>query len=722
MRRLLYVFCAIATLAAQAGELRSVPLFRYGIIADNVGAANFVLTDITGDSRPEIISCSGAPFALEYRDGAYAQFWYGRDANCSGVAAGDANGDGATEIITAGATTLALYDPHGLGKPRMTVTLPATAYDVAFGNVDFDATPEIVVVAQSNTYVYDAATLALQWTATGHGGNAVKIADVDGDARKEIVLSGGAVLDAGNQVHKWGYLGGFPMMAVGNVDADAKDEILYATSVYAGSVTILHGDTMQTSTLTGLDYLEQLLVGDADGDGVNEVITGNNQWGDIAGHRATDGVLLWNIHNPEHGCMGLAVGDVDGDGGAEVVWGSGWTSSGKDALFVGSATTETIEWTSPDLDGAFSVATGDLDGDGRLELVVASARSDSGYRGAEIEIFDARTGISKGLVPHAQQFWSDAQGIAIGQLDADPAKEIAVAGSQTIYVIDGVTRQLDWYSGASMAGMAVANVDGDAMDEIITITNGQLIVLHGASNFIQASRAFSSLRHVVAAGDVNGDGIAEVMTATSDKLHLLNGSLATLQEKSLQLVAAIAATSLGGGRIAVLIDTSAPTVSLFDQSLTQQWSCASTNSTEYSAIALGTIAGEPRIAIGDENGKIHLATLGGSSCPAFDSRSFAAEQIHQLRIADVTADGSADVVFTTWRSAEYALAGLPSQTRGDVDGDGVVTSADVTPLVDFIFGAAPGLSTAGDATADERLSGEDIFALIHHLHGGSLPD
>ena len=75
------------------------------------------------------------------------------------------------------------------------MVLPGPGNDVAFGNVDFDANPEIVVAGTSATYVYDAATLELQWTA-GYGGSAVFIADVDGDARNEdLALAGGAILE-----------------------------------------------------------------------------------------------------------------------------------------------------------------------------------------------------------------------------------------------------------------------------------------------------------------------------------------------------------------------------------------------------------------------------------------------------------------------------------------------------------------------------------------------
>lgn len=719
MKAFLLAVCGAVALNAAAAELPIVPLFRFGVIADAVGMENLVTADLTGDHRPEIISCSnGSAFALEYRGGAYPQLWYGPSLGCNGVAAGDADEDGTTEVIVVNDTELLLFDTRGLGAPRRRIKLQTKATDVAFGNVDFDAAPEIIVAADGASYIYDATTLALQWKAQGHGGLRVVIADVDGDERDEVLLDGGSVLDAGNQVQKWAYLGGFPQLAAGNLDGDAKAEIIFG-SWY--TVTVLQGDTQTTSTLQYDDAVEQLLVGDADGDGANEVIAGNNQWGDITGRRASDGALLWSIHNPEHGVMGLAVADVDADGVPEVLWGAGWTSSGDDVLFVADAKSKTIKWESLDLDGWMSVAAGDLDGDGRAELVVASSRSHSGYAGAVITVFDAITGAEERVITVGYSSWEGQ--IAIAQLDGDAAKEIAIKTEYSIRVFDGVTGVAEWTSAGSLLGMVVANVDGDPVDEIITRSGDMLIVLHGASNIVQSSRLFNG--RALAAADVNGDGAQDIVAATSSTLYLLAGNLTTIVEKAQSKVGLGAATSAGGGRIAIVNESSWPrSLQLFDATLTQQWTCGDGPAypNHYTAAAFATIGGQPRLIAVDTTGVLRAMPLDGNACPAADTATIATN-VHQIVTADVTGDGRTDILFGAHNNGEMALIGAASQMRGDVNGDQVIASNDIDELVDYLFGAGPGLSTSGDANADARLSGEDIFALIHHEYGGgSLPE
>lgn len=713
-KSLLLALCC-AALPALGGDLPAVPLLRYGVIADSVGSANIVPADITGDGRPEIISCSnGAPFALEHSEGEYPQLWYGPSVGCHGVAAGDANGDGATDVIVAGFEGLFVFDPRGVGAARASVALPEAGYDVAFGNVDLDSAPEIVVTAASAAYVYDAATLELQWAADGYGGNAVFIADIDGNTRNEIVTSGGSILDAGTEQFKWGYAGGFPQLAVGNVDADAKAEIVF-TSSWSTTVTVLNGD-MTTSTVTGFDTIEQLAVADANGDGTNEIIAGNNQWGDVSGRRATDSSLVWSIRNPEHGCMGIAVADVDGDGAREVLFAGGWTSSGEDALFVGNPLTQTVEWSSLDLDGALSVAAGDVDGDGRTELVIVSSDSGSGYDGAFIIVVDGLSGVEVRRIPVG---YYDASSVVIAQLDADPAKEIAVGMWGAITVFDGVTGDREWTSPGYMLRMVIANVDADPTDEIIALYDGKLVVLHGMSNVVQGSRVFDGF--AFAAGDVTGDGTAEIIAATSSTLYVLSSSLATQDETDLGGVLAVTTTAEEGGRIAVL--TYGGLISLYDASLTPRETCpVQLSGYNDGAIAFGNVAGELRLVAGDGAGIVRTLSVASDTCSVVDSRDIGLA-VRNLAVADVTGDGRSELIIGSANAAEIVHIGSSEEMRGDVDGDAVIAANDIDQLVDFLFGAAPGLSTSGDANADERFSGEDAFALIHHeFGGGTLPE
>lgn len=727
MRRSLMLAVLLLNASVTAQELRTISVFRHGNVEEAIGLPNLVIADLDGDAAPEAISCSGgAPLAIGVRNGEYGTKWHGASSGCVAVAAGDRNGDGGMEVVTVSSynsvAKLHVYDPRTLAGPATSLTLPSTsANDVAVANVDFDATNEIIVVASNATYVYDGATLALQWTATGSGGTDVGIGDVDGDARLEIVVDGstGSVLDGGNNVVKWGYVGGFGYtMAVGNVDADAKAEIVYSAA-WSGNITILNGDTFATSTITAPDYLQSIGIGDANNDGANEIFIGNDQWGSVSGLRPTDGFVLWDMNNPEHGGFAVAAGDIDGDGAREFIWTAGMSSSGEDVLFIANVTTETVEYRTTDLDGPFVSATADIDLDGNDEIVVATYSSESGYEPTVIEIFDARTGASEGVLPlGTYHSWMDLRRIAIGQLDADAALEIVVLGDSlydpTLISWDGITHaqewsiQTDYYNNPGSfleTLLVVANIDGDAVDEIIIGTNdAKLHILNGASPVIQKTLVLAANANDVAVTDININGVPDLLVLTHSSVTAYEtatwGTLGSANVSGGQHVAA-SASNVG-------VATSSAIALFTGPLLTPAWSCTVSNTT---ALAFGSISGTTYLFAGSGTGTLSAYPLAaGPSCPTAMTLSLASNAINGITIVDATGDDRPDLLLDTYASSELHLLGLSTETFDDVD-----------QLTDYAFGAGPGLDTAADFNADRRISVEDAFALIDDTYGVATP-
>ena len=743
MKRLQLVIVCLTALAVGADDLRTVPFYRYGITSDDLGYANLELADITGDSRPEIISCShGSPLALGYSAGNYVPVWHGPAVRCSAATAADADGDGATDVIVVNATgtyndggSVMLFDPRGFGGPKRTAVLPGNdeATDVVFGNVDFDAAPEIVVVTDDDTYVYDAATLDLEWTAVGYGGTDVFLGDIDGDARLEIVVndsSFAAVLDAGNEVVKWGYAGGFgAYMAVGNVDADTKAEIVFLDSngqLYT-EITILNGD-FTTSTIA--DGSPVLGIADANADGVNEIIVAQTS---MRGLRPSDGAVLWNVAlsaGTVH--ENVAVGDVDGDGSPEIAYGAGYAGS-PNIMIVSSAISQTVEHAGIDLDPELYSATGDVDGDGRADLVVASTASGSGYSGGLVQILEPRTRTLKGLLSSTG---FDIRAVAIGQLDDDAPREIIAlctdySGARLV-VWDGATHQIQWLSAATNypnpefleQDFAVANVDGDAVDEIILgMSDGNLVILNGATPIIQASKNVGEVVGIEVA-DVDDDGTLEAVVGTTSKLYLLDtADWSVIKETPLSSIRQVAATAASGGRVAVSFEeTWTNNVRLYDLQLTPLWTCptpAEYNYYNWAPIAFADIGGETRLLAATGQGSLKvLPTTGGPACPASTTRTFSNRAIMMIHSADVTGDGWPELVLDTGTTIDVHLIGLATEIRGDADGDGSIGPQDIDELTDNLFGATPGMLPMADVNADERISPEDVFALIHYEYGG----
>lgn len=727
---------ATAVPSSDAAQLRRVPLYRTGIVSDDVGLANLVVRDVYGSSFPEIVSCSqGAGFALSYSDGAYRRVWHTAPIKCTAVAVGDVNADGVIDaVIGTGSTdywapalpTFQVFTPQGFAGPRATVGVPGTTpvTDIAIGNVDSDAAAEIVVITSSNAYVYDGATLALEWTASGRGGHTVLIGDLEGDGPAEIVISGsdGHVLNAVTQSFKWGYVGGFgSCVTLGDIDADGKAEIVAG---FGGTVRILHGDVQELSTFQTTSYsIQAIAVGDGNNDGVPEIVIGEDQWGEILGWSPA-GVKLWYVNNPEHGVSGVAIGDPDADGVNEAVWGAGYTSSGTDGIFVGNTSTHSVEWQAPDQDGHFMSAAGDLDGDGDVELVVAMAASDSGYGQGVVEVHDLEGGVLASILMTS---WTmDVQDVAIGQLDSDEALEIAVLtyyySNGTVEVYDGVTfmRQTSIPSNSGMMNFIVRNIDADPVDEIILGTTDKKIqILNGASSFIQASTpVLDGTIKDFSVADLNADGVLDLVVGTTAGFYVFR--LSDLTELAHTTLSSISRVAAAPGEFAIAADTVPQTIVAYDGStLLERWRCTPPVATV--GMHYATVDGTRWLAVADTT-MVKLYPSGGSSCPTAVAAEHLMPNITDFALADTTGDGAPELLLSTHTTTQVDLFGFDTDPRGDADGDGNAFDDDIDALAQWLYGAGPGIDAAADANGNFAVQPDDLIYLINYHRGtGAAP-
>jgi hypothetical protein len=245
----------------------------------------------------------------------------------------------------------------------------------------------------------------------------------------------------------------------------------------------------------------------------------------------------WGISNR---LMSVAVGDVDGDGKQEIVTG-GYYSEGMHwvaQLCVWDGATRICEgvrtwyWTGDTR--IASVAVGDLDGNGQMEIVTGGYC----YGSAQLCVWDGATLALEGVRTWKWAESTEISSVAVGDVDGNGQMEIVTGGVYSVYSVganaqlcvwDGATLALEgvttwcWAQGSLIDSVVVGDVDGDGQTEIVTggyywspPYNAQLCVWSGATLALEGVTTWywnhDTYIFSVAVSDVDGDGKQEIVT------------------------------------------------------------------------------------------------------------------------------------------------------------------------------------------------------------------
>jgi hypothetical protein len=218
---------------------------------------------------------------------------------------------------------------------------------------------------------------------------------------------------------------------------------------------------------------------DLDNDGNKEIVFGNYegyvnviQWkGDefrAVKHLGPYGERLWGIH----------VADIDGDGQEEIIAGDGDGN-----LHVLNGSDFSVRFKMEDLvRDVHGIAVGDADNDGEREIVIGTGYK-MDYPLSAVYVYSAETGELE------SQFFpgnaSRMRGVAIADTDGDAHNEIIFgtgialgetpgAGEMYVYQFNGTGYAQEWRSGdmnGDFVAIEIIDVDGDGNLEIVA-TNG----------------------------------------------------------------------------------------------------------------------------------------------------------------------------------------------------------------------------------------------------------
>lgn len=335
------------------------------------------------------------------------------------------------------------------------------------GDVDADDAVDVAFIAWDGPYggassqivVVEAGTWTERLTIPGvYLAGEMAVGDLDGDATPEIVA-----YDTTNTLRAWSadgaerwavgpltpYIGGMPSAAIVDLDGDGDAEVLAQEYVLDGAT----GAIRSILPVSGGFNITQHVAADLDLDGTAEVIYDGGVY-------AHDGTLRWRgLSAGGGGIVHAMVLNVDGDPAGEVVM----AAFGTLALYDSDGT---LLRSAPVAGGVASTpCAGDFNGDGQPEIAVPAQTA--------LRVFD-KAGTELAALPIVDT--STGAGCVGADLDGDGALEIIYADEETFFIIDGATGSTrvtysEHASGTLIETPAVVDLDSDGSAEILLSTN-----------------------------------------------------------------------------------------------------------------------------------------------------------------------------------------------------------------------------------------------------------